>query len=614
MSIAILNQVYDEVRRLAIAGSNLAGDDFRLKKLIEPLNKAGDKAPVFAKVAQAADKLVNSKPQDSAEALLELSTLVTAILYTQGQTGADGKAAAIPTTEVELTSSNASARVLKPLLEALTTTGSGRLEIIRDAHQRGAFKDLRLVRPALQAIDDPYGEIGDLVADEILPVYGTTIYAEIRAPFDHKGRGGHVRRLRLMHHLDPEGTKDLVDEALDSGSKEMKIAALACLKGRPEALPHLLDQVTARSKDVRQTALESLAEFQEQEAVDALIKALGGKDLSLVAHHVSKNESPQVLSYLLDEADRLLEEITTTKSKEKRAAALSRFHELLSCFDARTDNKSLGLLGRCYDQLDEFAKLKGKHIDGEDVNSKVTMLMVRSGSKPLRRRLVDDADQLTPDLFDRAFAAAAALEKPATLYDRFKPYLMAQSPSKKRNDPVALKKEVVRHGLMELQQSRDALHPRRYIYSDYYGWRHFTELYGVSPDIKLDDRWLDAAVQLGDLDLVMTLARPGHKPTNDFLTKQFKQQLKKKDWHYETFHSLQTMARTQHPQVVDHFCDALEKMGRQKTRYYGFWWIGQIVADLPREAAPRIEELIPQLPEPMVDDLVPYLTDLKARK
>ena len=37
MSIALLAQVYDETRRLAIAGSVVAPGDFRIKKLIAPL-------------------------------------------------------------------------------------------------------------------------------------------------------------------------------------------------------------------------------------------------------------------------------------------------------------------------------------------------------------------------------------------------------------------------------------------------------------------------------------------------------------------------------------------------------------------------------------------------
>ncbi|HTN75587.1 MAG TPA: hypothetical protein VL096_10085, partial [Pirellulaceae bacterium] len=99
MSIAVLTQVYDETRRLAIAGSNLASGDFRLKKLAAPLEAAAAKAPVFGKVAEAINALVASNTQNSASALLELSTLVSAVLYTQGETGLAGELGPIETTD-----------------------------------------------------------------------------------------------------------------------------------------------------------------------------------------------------------------------------------------------------------------------------------------------------------------------------------------------------------------------------------------------------------------------------------------------------------------------------------------------------------------------------------
>lgn len=188
MSIPVLTQVYDEVRRLSIAGSVVAAGDFRLKKLIPPLETAGQKAPVFAKVAQSVTKLVESNEKTSSEALLEVSTLVNAILYTQGETGIQGELQPIETTDLGQQQTQASARVLKPLLEALTTTGSGRAEIIRDAHERGSFKDLRLIKPALAALDDVYPEISDFVAKNILPLYGKAILPELKAKYDQKGR------------------------------------------------------------------------------------------------------------------------------------------------------------------------------------------------------------------------------------------------------------------------------------------------------------------------------------------------------------------------------------------------------------------------------------------
>ena len=187
MSLAILKQVYDETRRLSIAGSVVAASDFRLKKLTAPLEQVGQKAPVFAKVAQAVTRLVESSEQESAEALLELSTLINAILYTQGETGLAGELEAIQTTNLGQPQTQASARVLKPLIEALSTTGSGRLEVIKDAHERGAFRDLRLVGPALAALDDPYAEIGEFMAEQVLPMYGTSIVPTLRGEARRQG-------------------------------------------------------------------------------------------------------------------------------------------------------------------------------------------------------------------------------------------------------------------------------------------------------------------------------------------------------------------------------------------------------------------------------------------
>jgi hypothetical protein len=160
MSIPVLIQVYDEMRRLAIAGGAVASGDFRLKKLIAPLEKAGEKAPVFARVGLAVGAVVDSTEKTASTALLELTTLVNAILYTQGETGIAGELKPLETTDLGGQATQASARVLKPLLEALSSTGSGRLELIRDAFDRGIFRDLRLVKPALNSIDDSYSEIG----------------------------------------------------------------------------------------------------------------------------------------------------------------------------------------------------------------------------------------------------------------------------------------------------------------------------------------------------------------------------------------------------------------------------------------------------------------------
>src|SRR5438874_7821824 len=184
MSLALIEESAKEVRRLAIAGSPLAVGDFRLKKLIAPLEQAGAKVPVFAQVAKSIGDVVNGTEADSPANLLNLSTLLNAILYTQGNTSADGDYRELEMCASNCSSTRTSARTLKPLVLALTTTGSGRLETVRSAVERGAFNDLRLIDPAIYALGDIYPELADLVAEKILPGYGPGIVPRLKTGFD----------------------------------------------------------------------------------------------------------------------------------------------------------------------------------------------------------------------------------------------------------------------------------------------------------------------------------------------------------------------------------------------------------------------------------------------
>lgn len=619
MSIGVLNQVYDEMRRLSIAGSTLAGGDFRLKKLIPPLEQAGAKVPVLGRVAEAVQKLVDSPPQKSAEALLELSTLTTAILYTQGETGAEGELEPIETSSVARgLSTGGSARLLKPLLEALTTTGSGRLEIIRDAHARGAFDDLRLVEPALKALDDSYAETADFVADKVLPRYGKAIYGELKAGYDPTGKGGHVRRLRLMHRLDPEATRPLVEEALDRGSKEMKLEALVCMGHSRENLPHLLEQARAKAKEVRAAALRALAKFGDEEVVETLVQALSGGDLELAAGPASANPSPKLLAFVLETCDRQLNDLPATKDKAKLKKELPRFYSLLSCLQGRSDKKTVDFLLRAFDRRDEIAKLKADNLSGEDVNRKIAALVAQSGAKPAMKKLVDSHDSLPPGSFEWAFVAAARTRKPEEVYDLFSPYLLAKADGQKRKrTPAADRRETVRSMLNTLAPQRDLEdEDEDFGQIDLFDIHHAHAGFaaGRLRGVKLDSRWLDAAVAAEDLELVEALARPKHKGAMEFLSRTADTLLKKKDTDYHLVGVLQAMVAMEHPQATDYVLEILKKVAGSRQQYYYGYWLGQLIPRLPRTAAPRLEELLPNLSDKAVDELMPYIDELKNKQ
>ncbi len=592
MSIPVLTQVYDEVRRLAIAGSVVAPGDFRLKKLVPQLEQAGKKAPVFAKVGEAARQLVESNEKTSAAALLELTTLVNAILYTQGETGIEGELAPIESVNMGRLKTQASARVLKPLQDALTTTGSGRLEIIRDASERGAFNDLRLIAPALAALDDNYAEIGDFLAEKVLPLYGQAILPELRAKFDPKGRGGHVRRLLLMHQLDPQGTRPIVQRALEEGSKEVRIAAIGCLGQSPEDLPFLFEQVKAKAKDVRAAALRALGSSGSADAVKVLCEAIESADLALAVEPIRTSRNRVVSDFLLEAAEKQAEALIAGKEKDpkKLGKQNERMSLILQCLAGRDDKKTEKLLLNLFARAEQLAAVKGEP-SGKDVVERLLSIMV-AGPPKVQSALVDAHATLPAESLDRAFVAACRCRKPAEVYKLFSPYLTAKVDEKKKNrDPAYAK----RSAIAELLTDRFWIHDSG-------------QLPGDEFDVAktFDPQWLDLAVKLGRADLVLALARPGHAKANEMLSKLFKQRLGKSGAEV-----LDTMVKIGHPEATDAMIELVKKLAEAKYAY-AHYWLGNVIPRLPKaEALPKLESLLPTLPEKMLDQLLDSITALK---
>jgi hypothetical protein len=591
MSIAVLTQVYDEMRRLAIAGSMVAPGDFRLKKLIPPLEQAGAKAPVFAKVADAVKAVVEGTEQTSATALLELTALVNAILYTQGETGAAGALAPIETTNLGTTMSQASARVLKPLFEALTSTGSGRLELIKDAHERDAFRDLRLVKPALDALDDPYAEIADLIAEKILPIYGKAILPELRAKFDMKGRAGHPRRLRLMHALDASDTRDIVKQALETGSKEVKVAAIECLGSEKEDLSYLIDQASAKAQEVRQAAYRALASMNDDAAVALLQKAMTGRDLEIAAQSLRHSRNAKLLHYIIAGADQEMSALAALKDKKEISQKIARIRTLLGCLYRREDAASEAFLLKLFARRNQLAKMKGTDLSGTDLNQEVVQVMA-SGTKKLQSALAEAHEALSAEELAVAFGAARQALPADKVFALFSLYVTAKVDDKKKRGDAAWEK-------------REAICVALGAHGHYWARREDHAM--------LDPRWLDVAVGLKQLDMVRHLARPGHAAANAFLKETFDHVLHKSKALDDCFPVVSAMAAAAHPAATDAFLACLDKHAKKAHGYHHGYWFAQVIPELPKAAIPRIEAVVSTLPDKMADSVVAYLQQLREK-
>lgn len=593
MSLALIEESAKEVRRLAIAGSPLAVGDFRLKKLVAPLEQAGAKAPVFAQVAKAINDLVNGNEADSATHLLQLSTLLNAILYTQGQTATDGPYGEMETCVTNSSTTKTPARVLKPLIEALTNSGAGRFEVVKSACERGAFNDLRLVDPAIHALGDNYPELADLVAEKILPAYGPGIVPRLKEKFDPKGKTLDGRRLRLMHQIDPSGTLELCKTALEGGSPEVKAAAIACLGQHEDCLPLIQEQANSKNKTLRAAALAALAAYDRPEITKLFTELIKGKSLDILAQPFRVIRNQQVLKSLLAEGQRVFDLLI--KGDEEQ---IPRFSEILDCLEKRKEAEDFLL--SCFAHGDKLAKLKAaknSHVSGADTLIRLAASLYGIGSPNALEALLVRRDSLPSAAFGLVLRSALRTWTPEKVFEEFSPLL-------KQNKGAGKEKNE------ELQ---------RYISASFWdeGSRFNPLSYDDEPDssedlvlrkVVWDPRWLDAGIKSDQQTVVCCLARPGHKAALDYLLK-LGDSKKTSDAGWV----VRALARCQYSKVTEHFLDLVAKRTKgAKYLDYELQFLFENARHLPAADLPKLEDFASRLDEKFVDKFLEALAPLRA--
>lgn len=568
MSIAVLNDLYMEVRRLAIAGSVIAPGDFRLQKLIEPLRKSGEKAPVFAKVADGVEKLVASNEKTSASALLELSALVTSILYTQGATGIEGEWQELPSSPFQSLQTKTSARVLKPLIDALTSVGSGRLELITDAYERGLFNDLRLIRPTLQAMDDGYSEIAEFIVDKVLPLFGPAIASELRDSLDLKGKAGQGRRLLLLHKLAPAEAREFVMRALDEGSKEVKLAAIQCLDSSEKDLTFLLEQTRSRSQDIRGAAIAALVRSNHDLALKSLLPMLDGKDLPLLARSTTETVSDPLASEAAKKITPAVEELLAQNDQTKLRAIAERIIYMLEIIHPQRQKYS-ALMMEVLGRSDALLSIRAQ-VGGLDVIQKLVEELSQAGDAGVNY-LIQNRDRLPPECFGRIATAARNRLSAREFFEIFAPY--AKSKAKKNTD------ENVR-----CQQLLDTLIQRNRIL-------HPITLPTRSARTPLDPAWFDLAIRNNLSEVVYGNAIPNNIDLHAYLIARWEDCIKRKDWH-ELYAVGCAMHDSEHPDFDKLIVHQLEAtIGKGGMNHVAHRLI-RLASLLPPSSIPALEAMI----------------------
>ena len=270
-----LYDLQQELNRLFIAGSKFAKNDPRLQKCIPILKKLGEKAPVFNKLAQEVEALLQVESQQSAEKLLSVSTLLYSVLYTQGVTiqAEATKALQEPNVSIADVNTTYSYLQLKPVLQALTHSNSGRLEVLKDAFERGIFKDSRTFGYLSYALADKYTELADYVLQTIIPTCGQAMLPFLLSDFRLEDRTENVRRLRLLYQLGYTEMDSLIDKVFAEDLPNLQAEAIIDIlveKKDEKTEDFIISLASDKNKVVRGAAYKALAKLGTKRSIDKL--------------------------------------------------------------------------------------------------------------------------------------------------------------------------------------------------------------------------------------------------------------------------------------------------------------------------------------------------------
>lgn len=269
-----LYDLQQELNRLFIAGSKFAKNDPRLQKHVPILKKLGEKAPVFNKLAQEVESLLQVESTQAAEKLLNIATLLYSVLYTQGVTveAEAQKSEQLPTIALADVNTTYSYLQLKPVLQALTESKSGRLEVLKDAFERKLFDDSRTYGYLSYALADKYTELADYVEEIIIPTCGKAMIPFLLSDFRLEDKTEHVRRLRLLHQLGYEGIDALVDKIFAENLPNLQAEAVIILSDKKDKKTEdfIISLASDKNKVVRGAAYKALAKLGTQRSIDKL--------------------------------------------------------------------------------------------------------------------------------------------------------------------------------------------------------------------------------------------------------------------------------------------------------------------------------------------------------
>ncbi len=266
--------------------------------------------------------------QDRAGALLDAITLCDAVLTTQGAVAVPGELEALPPRAGGTALTNAPYSVVAPLVEALTTSGSGHYSTVVDTHETHPelFSDYRVRDALVKALGAKYAELAD-TAGQWLCQEDKSILPLLTQGFDPAGKKEMARRVQVIDTIAGGSLNDWYISQLEGAKKQVRVMLIYALRHCPENLELLLKLAKTEKYDNKDAARWALARIQNPGALP-FWREMMEADLIENGRFFMASNSPAATALTAELLERELEDLLAPDDapwyteKEKRLANL----------------------------------------------------------------------------------------------------------------------------------------------------------------------------------------------------------------------------------------------------------------------------------------------------
>ena len=478
-SLQPLFDVKERLEAVAIAGTGLLGEDFRLQRAAEAMKPLAAASPVFGKISAGLDRLLSAPAEDRAGFLLDTLALVDAVAYTQGRSGMEGEI--VPLTADGGAYIQISRGQIQPLLTALSTTGGGRMEIIQSVWEDHPefFGDFRVMPAVVAGLGDGYGEIAELNA-KILKKAGPAAMPLLKQGFDPAGNRAMARRVEVIAAIGSAGTTEWLKEILPQAKKDVRPEVIRALGMNQDNAALLLDLAQRERGKNRDAALDALARL-DGEDIEAFWKAeLAQNEGSVDFLQAARTDwaGALVAQGLTGRLENFIAQGEKVETKENNE--LSRW---LAAMAGKTGPSAVAFWRWADERLDAIAGLKNNIGQPLGFTENLSNILLYSLSQEGGWRLAPmctglwERDKNRPRYLPHAFVAAFLTKSPEEVYDRFSPCLFTKKPILNVAEKAAQNASLLR-GLFRLRWTEE-------------GYVLYSSQNFVQEGRTLDPRWIE---------------------------------------------------------------------------------------------------------------------------